>query len=300
MNSNMLNMALQLSMQDMFSGSWFSSALMNRVWTEMLRSSVTGIIRNTGGADLLGAALGGSLRGDAAMLRQASSNVSEAQTMMNMAANAAGSIASQLKEAQTLADDFFTATQGMIPTDPDYAPIYDRFQAQYKALSKNIDSIIKNTMYNGIALLDGSAWASDERLSVIGGAGNPAASVHIQAGDSGFPLTFHNMTPEFFNIAQHALTNPPNPADPPGTPGLPRQDVLTELSSLQSSAQTLADVYAGRAGSLQNQAMSLQSQAKILEEAAAQRSKTPAPVSAENLLLNLILRDSGGLFSGKG
>ena len=300
MNSNLLNMALQLSVQDMFSSSWFSSALMNKVWMETMRSSVNGLIRKTGGADLLGTALGGSLRGDAAMLRQASSNVFEAHSMMSMAATAAGNIAGQLKEAQGLAGNFLAATQGMTdPDDPGYTVLRDKFQAQYAAISKNIDSIIQNTRYNGIALLDGSAWINgDERLAVTRDASNNpvAASVHIQAGDSGFPLTFNNMSPEFSDVVNaHKLID-----DSSGGTGLPRPEALTELSSLQRSAQTLADLYAGRAGSLQSQAASLQSQATILEEAAALRAKTPAPVSTENLLLNLILRDGGGLFSGKG
>ncbi|MCL2122995.1 MAG: hypothetical protein FWH34_02785 [Desulfovibrionaceae bacterium] len=299
MNANLLNMALQLSVQDMFSSSWFSNALMNKVWTEMMRSSVHGLLRNTGGPELLGAALGGRLLGDAAMLRQASSNVSEAQSMMRMAADAVENIADLLKEAQTLADDFITATQDLdLGTTADmglYMELYSKFQPLYEAVSNNIDSIIQNTAYNGIALLDGSAWGADPRLSVMGN----AASVHIQAGESGFPLTFNNMKTEFSGIAaQYALTAPIS--SQPLWPGPPRPEVLTDLSSLQSSAQSLADLYAGRAGSLQSQATSLQSQAKILEEAAAQRAKTPAPVSTENLLLNLILRDTGGLFSGKG
>jgi len=303
MNNSLLNMALQLSVQDMFSSAWFSNALMNKVWTEAMRSSVNGLIRKTGGADLLGAALGGSLRGDAAMLRQASSNVAEAQSMMHMAASAVGNIASQLKEAHKLADNFLSAVAGMDPNDPNdrplYRSLYDKFQAQYETCSKNIDSIIKNTVYNGMALLDGDAWnkawnSGDKRLSVTRDAGNNplAASVHIQAGDSGFPLTFSNMAAEFANVARHPLINNPG--------WTPRQDVLMELSSLQNSAQNLADLYAGRAGSLQHQATSLQSQAKILEEAAAQRAKTPAPMNPENILLNLILRDSGSMFSGKG
>jgi flagellin len=304
MNSNVLNMALQLSVQDMFSGSWFSNALLNKVWTEMMRSSVNGLIRNTGGADLLGAALGGSLRGDAAMLRQASSNVAEAQSMMNMAATAAGNIAGLLKEAKTLAGDFLDATQGLdLGTAGDmaiYMKLYNKFQPLYEAISNNIDSIIQNAKYNGIALLDGSAWGGDERLTVMGSVVNPAAaSVHIQAGESGFPLTFNNMKPEFSGIAARYTLSKPIPGQPLW-PGPPRPEVLTDLSSLQSSAQTLADLYAGRAGSLQSQTTSLQSQANILEEAAAQRAKTPAPVSTENLLLNLILRDSGGIFSGRG
>ncbi|MCL1986275.1 MAG: hypothetical protein FWG59_07500 [Betaproteobacteria bacterium] len=291
MNSNALNMALQLSVQDIFSSSWFSSALMNRVWTEMMRSSLNGLIRNTGGADPLGAALGGRLRGDAAMLRQASSNVSEAQSMMSMAAAATGNIASQLKEAQKLAGDFLD----LDPDDPNYMTLAEKFQAQYETISKNIDSIIKTTMYNGIALLDGSAWGTDERLSVARDAGNNpvAASIHIQAGDDGFPLTFSNMSTEFADVVNgHPLFS-----DPEGTP---RPEVLTELSHLQSSAQIMADLYAGRAGSLQGQATSLQSQSKILEEAATQRAGTPAPMGMQNILLNLILRDSGSIFSGKG
>ena len=292
MNNNLLNMALQLSVQDMFSSSWFSGALMNKVWMEMMRSSVNGLMRKTGGADLLGAALGGNLRGDAAMLRQASSNVAEAHAMMSMAATAAGNIAGQLKEAQTLADDFLA----LAPGDPNRAAL----QAQYEAISKNIDSIIQNTKYNGITLLDGSAWGGDERLSITRDTSNNplAASVHIQSGDSGFPLAFNNMGLEFADIAgKHTLVDDSGGGSGPWPP---RPAVLSELSSLQRSAQTLADLYSGRAGSLWSQSTSLQSQAKILEEAAAQRAKTPAPVSTENLLLNLILRDGGGIFSGKG
>ena len=290
MNNNLLNMALQLSMQDMFAGSWFSGALMNQVWTEMMRAGVNGLVRNTGGADLLGAALGGGLRADAAMLRQASSNVSEAQGMMNMAARASGNIASLLKEAQTLADDFLAATEGMIPGTTAYDALYEQYQPLYEAISKNIDSIIKNTVYNGISLLNGNAWTNgDERLSVTRDAGNNpvAASVHIQAGDSGFPLVFSNMSTDFFDVAaKRGLYD--NPA------------VRTGLAGLQSSAQTLADLYAGRAGSLQSQAASLQSQAKILGEAAAKRAGTSASVSTESILLDLILRNTGGIFSGKG
>ena len=286
MNNNLLNMALQLSVQDMFTGSWFSGAMMNQVWTEMMRAGVNGLLRNTGGAGLPGA-LGGSLRGDAAMLRQASSNVSEAHNMMNMAANAAGNIAGLLKEAGTLAGDFLNAAQGL--TGPAYDALRDRYRPLYEAISNNIDAIIKNTTYNGMALLDGNAWnRGDERLTVTRDSGdNPvAASVHIQAGESGFPLIFSSMSADFSNIASgYGLDNPA---------------VRTELSRLQSSAQSLADLYAGRAGSLQGQATSLQSQAKILEEAAAQRAGTPAPVSTESLLLNLILRDGGGLFSRRG
>ena len=289
MDANLMQMALQLSMQDMFSGSWFSNALMNKVWTEMMRSSVNGIIRTTGGPDLLGAALGGRLRGDAAMLRQASSNVSEAQSMMNMAADAVGNIASQLKEAHKLAGEFLDATDGMHPGDTDYQALYEVFESLYEAIGNNINSMIKNTKYNGIALLDGSAWNNDTRLSIIPNADDEpaAASVHIQAGDSGFPLTFSNMDLNFANITtEHPLYDNPQ--------------VLTDLNSLQSSAQTLANLYAGRAGSLQSQGTSLQSQAKILDEAVTQRAKTPVPVSPEYLLLNLILRDSGSLVSRKG
>ena len=264
MSNNLYNMALQLSVQEMFSSSWFSNALMNKVWTEMMRSSLNGLVRNTGGADLLGAALGGQLRGDAAMLGQASKNVSEAQSMMSMASKAVGSIASLIGEARDVAEQYIAT--------PSTALL-----EQYQAISDNIDSIIKNTTYNGIALLDGSDWGND-RISATG-------SVHIQAGNSGFPLTFHDMNAEFANIAGKYN----NPAT-----------VLADLDGLQNSAQTLANLYSGRAGSLKSQTASLQSQAKILEEAAAQRVKTPAPVSTENVLLNLILRDTGGLFSGKG
>jgi flagellin len=286
MNTNLMTMALQLSMQDSLSNSWFSSALMNKAWTDMLSSSVNGLLRKTSGQNMLGAALGGRLRGDAAMLRQASANVSEAQSMMSMAATAAGNIAGQIKEAQKLAEAYL-ALPATIPQDD---PARTAILKQYQAISDNIDSIIKNTTYNGMSLLNGGAWLNgDERLTVTQvGSGTPlAASVHIQAGESGFPLTFSDMSADFNNIARIAEFASPDA-------------VRDELSKLQKSAQNLADMYAGRAGSLQSQAASLKSQATILTEAAAQRAKTSAPVSTENLLLNLILRDSGSIFSGQG
>jgi flagellin len=278
MSNNLSNLAMQLSVGNTLSGSWFANAVMNQVWTDVMRSSLNGLMRNAGRADLLGEALGGGLRGDAAMLRQASANVSEARSMMDMAASAAGSISDQLREAQKLAGDYLA----LGAADPQRAVL----SAQYDAIRKNIDSTIKNTRYNGIALLDGSAWGGDGRLSVTPGAGGnaAAASVHIQAGESGFPLLFNNMAPEF-STTDLALTSP---------------DVMTNLSGLQQAAQSLADWYAGRAGSLQSQAASLHSQADILTEAAAQRIKTPPKVDTKSLLLGLVLRESGGIFSGKG
>ena len=288
--ANLLHMALHLVMPDKSSGAWFSHGLMHRAWSEALLTGARGRIRDKGDADLSGVALGGRLRGDAAALRGASSNLAEAHDLMSAAADAAGKIASLLEEARKLAEDFLAATHGMIPGQQDYTDLYEHYQPLYRAVSRNIDKIIKNAAYKGIALLDGRAWdKGDERLSVTRDASRmpTAASVQIQAGDSSFPLTFSDMSRDFADIAGTIRLH--NNADAP-----------TALAGLRSAAQSLADLYAGRAGGLKGQSVALQSQARILEEAAAQRIRSDTPASPENLLLYLILRDAGSIFSGKG
>jgi flagellin len=264
---------------------------MNRVWADLVGSRLDRLAPDSGGArgDLLGTALGGVLRGDAAMLRRASSNVLEAKLIMDTASSAAGEIARQIGEARGLVEDFQAAVAGMTPGDPAYNAVLGVYEPQYAAIGKNIDNIIRNTRYNGIALLDGDAWAGDERLSPAPGAGVPeTASVHIAAGTDGFPLTFSNMRPNFFNIA--------------GSHGIEDAATPDELDVLRSTAETLAELYAGRSGGLKGQALSLESQANILEEAALRRAggRIPARGDALSLLLDLILRDSGSLVDEKG
>lgn len=290
MSSDLFNMALQLSVQDIFTGSWFTNAIMHKVWAELVRARVDGLIQSTRGSlDLTGQALGGRLRGDAAMLRGAASNVQEARAMMDTAASAAASIAEQTGEAGKLMQEFLDAAAGMDPAGTDYGALLGQYAPRYEAISKSIGSLVGNTRYNGIALLDGAAWAADERVSGIPAGGVPTAgSVHIQAGTDGFPLTFTNMRPQFADLSSvHALNGA-------------NADSVSALSALQGTAQSLADMYAGRAGGLKGQAVSLQSQAAVLEEAALRRAEGPSFGDPGNLLLNLILRDTGSLFNGKG
>jgi flagellin len=286
MNGDLLMMALELSMSDARSGARFTDFLMNGIWADIVGARLDRLAPGSGRTrgDLLGTALGGALRGDAAMLRQASSNVLEAKSIMDTASSAVGEIARQVGEARGLVEDFQAAAAGIPPYDPAYADLLAVYGPQYEAIGKNINNIIRNTRYNGIALLDGDAWAGDERLSLAPGTGVPeTASVYIAAGTDGFPLTFSNMRPRFFDIAgSHDIANVTTP---------------DELDILRNTAETLAELYAGRSGGLAGQGLSLRSQAKILEEAAARRA---GGGDARSLLLDLILRDTGILFDGKG
>lgn len=285
MNYGLSGMALQLLLPD--SGSWFAGSFTSRVWTELVSARVNSLLKSTVAPDLLGEALGGRLRGDAGMLRQASSNVLEAKSMMDTASSGVGSIAQQIGEAQELVTEFNEAVDKLDPLDPDFADkkqaLVDQYTPLYESMGKSIAGIVKNTAYNGIALLDGEAWAGDERIHIVPSSGDPVAgSVHIQAGTDGFPLAFNNLRPQFGDIGAG------NPLDDP--------DTAAGLSELKSTAESLAGLYAGRASSLNGQALSLKSQAAVLEEAALRRaglgSSAPDPHS---LLLDLALRDTGGL-----
>ena len=295
MNTSVYSMALQLSMQDVFSSSWFANALMNKAWSEILRSSVGGAIQATQ-SNALGQALGGRLRGDAAMLRQASHNVGEAQSMMELAAASAGEIGKQVEEAHKLVGMLHEEVAGLDPDAADYASrraaLVALYNPKYRAIDENINNLLRNAKYNGISLLDGSAWARDERLTLsLDDANRPlAATVHIQAGKDGFPLHLDNMQARFGELStKHELVKADGSLDP---------DSLTALQELQNTAASLADFYAGRAGSLKAQASSLSDQAKVLDAAAAERAASSR--SPHSLMLEIVLRDSGGLLNTRG
>ena len=254
--------------------SLFSDSLVT-AWQDSLKQQVGSLIRSTERRDILGEALSGQTRADAAMLRQASKNVSEAGSMMLLASEGTKSIGGMLAEAKDLAAQYQASSDSAEKA---------RLQSQYEAVKSNIDNVVKNTSYNGISLLDGNKWGSDERVKVnsVAGSGN----VQIYAGKSGFDLTLSD-------VRKSVL-------DPLESLSLDDPDAVDSISTLEGSTKLMTDVYTQRAASLAGQVKGLERQAGILDEVALNQSRQPQGGNLQDILLNLALRDKGNIISGQG
>lgn len=218
-------------------------------------------------------AMTGRLRADSAAMRQNAANVREASSMVGVAAEAVGTIKTTLEEMQALAQGI---KDGTLTYSADIA-------AEYETLDDRITSIIESTQYNGISLLDKTRWGTDQ----ISASGN----VHIQAlPDGGFDVTFRDVGAVDWE------------GDLIGTDLGAAGTLQTQLDTLSGSIgdmTTLGDTYAKRASGLDYQATALESQADLLDQAVTARRQTPK-TSLEEILLDLLLRDSGTLVDETG
>ena len=263
--------ALQTIVRSLFSDQVASA------WQENLGVKLGQLIENSRPSkrENMASAITGRVRSDAAMLRQASSNVREAQSMMELASTATSNIKEMLAEAKTIADDYKGTS------DP---VLQGQLQAQYNSITSNINNIIKNTSYNGISLLDGNAWAGDKRVK--SDSGNNSGAVQIWAGNSGFDLSFSNLS--------KAISTP--------LAGLNLSDAGTSnmLDEMSTTAGMISDVYGSRASSLKGQAASLSRQAGILDEVVKNQYGKPSAGSLQDILGDLALRDKGNIFNSQG
>ena len=218
-------------------------------------------------------AMTGRLRADSAAMRQNAANVREASSMVGVAAEAVGTIKTTLEEMQALAQGI---KDGTLTYSADIA-------AEYETLDDRITSIIESTQYNGISLLDKTKWGTDQ----ISASGN----VHIQAlPDGGFDVTFRDVSTVDWE------------GDLIGTDLGAAGTLQTQLDTLSGyigDMTTLGDTYAKRASGLDYQATALESQADLLDQAVTARRQTPK-TSLEEILLDLLLRDSGTLVDETG
>lgn len=219
-------------------------------------------------------AITGKLRSDSATIRQNARNVKEAASMMGIAADAVATIKSTLEEMEALAKKI---DEG----DLDYSA---NAQEEYDALRNKITSIVENTKYNGIALLDSSQWGTDQ----IDANGN----VHIQSFlDGGFDVTFRALD----SVPWDSLEGADLEDDPPGE----LQDQLDLLSDFIGDMTTIEDIYSRRRDGLSYQAAGLESQADLLDQAVEARRQTPT-LSLEEILLQLLYRYSGTIVDQTG
>ena len=224
------------------------------------------------GRDISNAALTGRIRSDAGMLRQASKNVSEGGSILTLAATATQSISAALTRMQTLAQGVADGT------------LTPAAQTEYNTLAANISGTIASTAYNGISLLNGNAWAGDERLSVSGSGLQKTGTLGIQAGTSSRPLTLTDLSSLESTLAGTDLSNTTNAAA-----------AATTISNLLGSVNTLDQSYESQAGNFSSEAKSLKRQAGILAATAARAQQNPE-VDSATLLLDMLLKERGRLF----
>jgi flagellin len=220
------------------------------------------------GREISAAALTGRIRSDAGMLRQASLNVQEGGSIFSLAAGAVSSIADALEEMQKLAQSVVDHTAGSDAT------------ISYENLASSIAGLVAGAEYNGIALLDGSKWPGDKRLTP----GTDTASLSIQAGNSAMTLTLHDLSA--LKTAFQASDLGDDDA---------AKNTVAILSTLLANAKSLASSYTALAGSYSSEARSIARQAGILDLTAA-GAEAGAGRDPKSILLDLLLRDRGNLF----
>ncbi|MCJ2163794.1 MULTISPECIES: flagellin [unclassified Pseudodesulfovibrio] len=273
--SYLYDYSMQLLQQDMLTNKLFGASGVGRD----LRSLVLGApVRAATFTNPFEEAISGTLRGDAAAVRQASRNVGEAASMMGVARTEMATINDALNDMEDMIDKINSGE-----LDGTSAVV----QSDYDALVDKINGTISNADFNGIAMLDSSQWGTDQ----IDANGN----VYIQSSkDGGFNITFHSVDTPSSGVAWADLDGTDLGAD--GT----RATQLGYVQTLQSEMSSILNVYEGKEDSLQSQELNLQSQAQLLDQAAQLRKPSDPDYSLEQLLADLIARDTGTIYSGSG
>lgn len=218
-------------------------------------------------------AMTGRLRADSATIRQAARNVQEASSMVGIAAEAVGQIRTILEEMEDIATQV---------KEGDLDGSSSSVQSDYDALRDKITDIIESTQYNGIALLDSDAWGTEQ----IDSGGNVFIQSSLSGSNGGFDVTFQALD----TVNWSALDGTELADSPSGE----LQDQLDTLSEYIGDMSTREDLYSRREDGLTSQAVSLESQADLLDQAVEARRQTPT-LSLEEILVRLLLRDTGSL-----
>lgn len=217
-------------------------------------------------------AITGTLRADAAAVRQNSRNVSEAASLMGTGASAVAQMYDALEQMEGIIDDL---DSGDLTYSSSVANDFD-------ALVAKITGLIESTDFNGINMLDSSQWGTEQIDS--------NGQVYIQAyKDGGFNLTFHPL--DSLTIDGNTWSDFDGTALSADPDRQTQQDMVDDFLA---SISTFQEMYEGRQASLEFQVSELENQADLLEQAAQNRrqSTTTSSTSVEDLLLNLLLGSS--------
>jgi flagellin len=231
--------------------------------------------RQKSGREISAAALTGRIRSDAGMLRQASRNVGEG-----------AAIASQLKEGITSLVDSLKKMREVVKgaAIPGGGGVTPAAEQAYADLREAVTGAIKSTSYNGISLMNGSAWTNDERVNGQNGA---IGTITISAGGGVRTLTLSDLS--------SLIT------DPDITTSLSSANLGDLEKSLSTKIQTMEmheKSYASLASHMESEAKSINRQATILD-ATASRSITGAAPDSSASLLYYLLSDQGKIVNSR-
>jgi len=263
----------QLLQQEMLTNQLFGAS---KVGQDLRSLVLGGSVRATTFTNPFEEAISGTLRADAGSTRQASRNVGEAASMVGVARTDMATIVDALADMEDIIDKIDTGELDQTSSV---------VQADYNALRDKITGTISNSDFNGIALLDGSQWGTNQ----IDSNGN----VYIQTSDDGgFNVTFHNVDDySWSSLVGSELDN---------SAAGDRAAQLALVRSFKGDMEAILSMYEGKEDSLQSQQTHLQSQAQLLDQAAQMRKPSDPNYSLEQLLADLIARDTGTIFSSSG
>ena len=136
----------------------------------------SGLRINRAGDDAAGLAISESLKADIRALEQASRNAADGVSMIQTGEGAMDEISNILIRMKELAEQSATGTVG--DTERAY------LDAEYTALTAEIDRIAAGTEFNGVMMLDGTGGAVNIQVGITSGANSQVAIDLATAMDS--------------------------------------------------------------------------------------------------------------------
>ncbi|MDD3312591.1 flagellin [Pseudodesulfovibrio sp.] len=269
----LFNYSQQLLQQDMLTNQLFYGSSVGRNLRSMVLGESPGATIFTNPFEQ---AISGTLRADAGATRQAARNVGEAASMMGVARTGMSTIVDALDSMESIIEDI---EAGNLLASSDVV------KADYDALRDKITGLISSTDYNGIYMLDSSQWGADQISS--------GGQVYVQSSKNGG-----------FDISFHAVDQGSSTVDWSDLSGADLQASLATQKSyvdnLRSFASSIEDMYRVKEDNLASQQTALESQAQLLDSAAQMRMPSDPDYSLEQLLADLIVRETGTIFDSNG
>ena len=277
----------------------FSSSMLQGHIALLLQQQLIGQLSNLGGGislteallqrqrksgrEISAEAITGRLRSDVGALRQSARNLREGGAIAEIAQTGVNSIVGALEKMLEAAKGAADAIARNPSADTSAAT------AAYKTHADSIRSIISNTAYNEISLMDGSRWGTgkDERVNFSGGS---TGSIGIQAGRGVRTLTLTDFSSD---MALNSVLD----ANPTSASEL--DTLITNISVQIKNMKMHEKSYGHIASSMESEAKSLERQSRIMDLTAT-RAIAGAGTDPASRLLFFLLSDQGKLIDNKG
>jgi flagellin-like hook-associated protein FlgL len=223
------------------------------------------------GTEMMNDALSGLRRGEAAMYRQASRNMTEGASLAEMAAEGVKSIQDALQRMRDVA--------AVIQQSPPSSQLPALTQ-EYADLRSSVAALVEGAEYNGIKLLDGSSWSQDARIAL--GAGGTTGKISLQAGEAPTDLTLFNL--------KDLKSLPQDPS------------LLTTIDTLtvaQGQVSVIREMYEARSRLYASEASSFSRQADILDRSAKQAG-VDGKEGFGDILFEMTMSGKGAIVNAQG